>query len=377
VKVRVLHVLEALEGGTARHVVDLVRHTAGVDHHVAIPSRRPGRVTDEEAAGAIRDAGGEVHAVEMRRLPPHPRNAEASSALVRLRRRLQPALVHGHSSVGGALARLTTAAAPTPVVYTPNGVAPSRAAIALERRLGRMTDQFVAVSESEGELVRRLALVPAHRIVVIPNGIELDVVPATAASLRSLLGVPDGAPLVGSVARLVPQKAPEVFVRACALVGTRNVTAHFMLLGGGPLRSKVEDEIRRSGLGGRFHLVRAVPEASALLDQLDVFALASRFEGGPYAPLEAMRAGTPVVVTDVVGSRDTVVDRESGLLVPADDPVRLADAVIELLDDGALRERVVSRAHARLRERFDVRAMGRAHASLYEGLTAGRRSPSR
>jgi glycosyltransferase involved in cell wall biosynthesis len=114
--------------------------------------------------------------------------------------------------------------------------------------------------------------------------------------------------------------------------------------------------------------MRGVHGAPTLMRQFDVFVLASRYEGGPYAPLEAMRVGTPVVVTDVIGSRDTVEHGRSGLVVPPDDPDALAAAVVRLLADPDLRRRLAGGGRARLAERFDVRRMAGRLGNLYQTL---------
>jgi glycosyltransferase involved in cell wall biosynthesis len=173
---------------------------------------------------------------------------------------------------------------------------------------------------------------------------------------------------VGTVARLVPQKAPEDFVAACALVARSVPLAEFVLIGSGPLEPQLRAAVAREGIAARFHHVLGLERAAAALGDLDVFLLTSQFEGGPYAPLEAMRAGTPVVVSDAVGSRDTVEDGRSGLIVPVGDVAGYASAVTALLQDPRRGETLAEQARIRLRERFDVRSMGRAHDELYEGL---------
>ncbi len=106
-----------------------------------------------------------------------------------------------------------------------------------------------------------------------------------------------------------------------------------MLIGDGPLRHDIEDLVKACGLAPVFHWLPELHDAAAYLHDLTVFALPSRFEGGPYSPLEAIRAGVPVVLSDVVGNRDVIEQRRSGLLVPPDDPGRLAEAILELLSD--------------------------------------------
>jgi len=371
---RVLHVLEAVGGGTARHVVDIVRHTDGFEHHVAVPSRRVGGLSDAHAADRMRAAGATVHIVEMRRAPITLRNTSALATLVRLIRTVDVDIVHGHSSIGGVLARLAAARTRRPCIYTPNGVATGPVALAVERALARLTTHHVAVSVSEAELLRKRRIAPASSVAVIPNGIEADSMTSSpnAVELRALLGVPAGAPLVGSVARLVPQKAPERFVQVAAVVGRARPDAHFALIGDGPLAATVDRAVASSGIAERFHRVDGIDGAEHVLDQLDVFVLTSRFEGGPYTPLEAMRAATPVVLTDVVGNRDVVENGLSGYVVAEDDVDGMAARIVGLLDDPELRRTIGDGGRKRLMTSFTVEQMCAQLAEVYGRLLAAR-----
>lgn len=367
--IRVLHVLEALEGGTARHLVDLVRHASGVEHHCAVPAERTSGVTDHLAADRIREAGGTVHVVAMDRRPLRAGNVVAQREL---RRRLLSTgadVVHGHSSIGGALARTAAAGTGVPVVYTPNGLATGRAALAVEHLLGRRTRALIAVSESEADVVRRLRLVDERRLHVVRNGIELEPPPPIQPSLRTRLAIAETAPLVGTVARLVPQKAPEVFVRACGAVAAERPDAHFVLVGAGPLQPTLDAAVEAAGIADRFHQVPELPGAAGALHELDAFVLHSRFEGGPYAVLEAMRSGVPVVVSDVVGNRDAVVAGETGHVVPFGDVAATARAVASLLADPAGTAGLVESARRRLAEHFDVRRMAVETVAVYHHVT--------
>jgi glycosyltransferase involved in cell wall biosynthesis len=367
----VLHVLEALEGGTARHLGDIAEHAVGSRHHVVIPPRRVGGLTDETALPRLQAAGATVHHVDLRRTPWAPANAAALRRLRALVRELRPQIVHGHSSIGGLLARLATDRRRTPVVYTANGLTDVRVGVAVERALRRRTSAFVATSESEAEHAASLGVTRGVQVAVIPNGIPLQP-PAAALDLRDHLGLAAGTPLVGTISRLVPQKAPEDLVRALAVVLERVPAAHAIVIGDGELVAEYEAAVAATGVAPRLHRIPSLPDAGGVLDQLDVFVLASRFEGGPYAPLEAMRAGTPVVLTDVVGSRDAVVHDVSGLLVAPARPDLLGAAAADLLQDDARRARLGAAGRARMAERFDVRRMGEALDALYRELLAGR-----
>jgi glycosyltransferase involved in cell wall biosynthesis len=370
----VLHVLEAFAGGTSRHLVDLVRHTSGVQHIVAVPNHRVGAVPDHLALPALEQAGANMHMVEMRRMPLHPVNCLATAQLTRLVNAVQPDVIHGHSAIGGALARVVPAPRRVRRVYTPNGLNQNRHALRIERQLVGRTDRLVAVSASEGQLLRDLGLADDSRLTVIPNAVEVNQ-PGTDIDLRAMLGLAPGTPLVGTVARLLPQKAPERFVECCKVVARQRPDVHFVLIGDGPLAPTVDALAAAPELSGRFTRLNELQGAAPALPQLDVFVLLSRFEGGPYAPLEAMRGGTPSVLSDAVGNIDVLGPDLSGLLVPKGDPAHAAEVVLRLLGNELYRELMSLTAKSRVAEDFDVRAMGRTYTRFYTELSSGGSQP--
>jgi glycosyltransferase involved in cell wall biosynthesis len=363
-------VLEAVRGGTSRHLADVVTHTPGVAHHVAVPPAgepRGGAVYDQAAVDRMVADGAVIHLIEMRREPWHPDNVRALHHLRNLVGTLKPDVIHGHSSVGGALARVSG----RPVVYTANGVATDAVYRLVERALGRRAERWIAVSESEALSAIELHLARPERVVTIPNGIPVVYQPATM-DLRSDLGIPTGAPLIGTVARLVAQKDPVRFVEVAAAIAHRRPDAHFLLIGMGPLQADVDRARAVAGLGSNWHQVPHLDDAANVIDQLDVFVSTSRFEGAPYTPLEAMRAGVPIVLSDVVGNHDVIESGTSGFLCPQGDPQALADAVIRLLSQDDLRAAVVAAAAERFADRFDVVDMGRTLASVYAEVVKAR-----
>lgn len=226
---------------------------------------------------------------------------------------------------------------------------------------------LVAVSPSERADVLRRRLVPASRVQVIPNGIDPGLPPRPDPSLRDIVGVPAGAPLVGSVGRLVDQKAPLDLVRAWAHVAARRPDARFVLIGDGPLAGAVDDLAATAGLRDRYTRLPFLADADAHLADLDVFTLASRFEGAPYVVLEAMRAGVPVVATEVTGTVD-LLGGGAGTLVPPGDELALARATV-----AALTERPdTTLGRGLVAHRYTAAGLGRAYTGLYYDLEPGR-----
>ena len=188
-------------------------------------------------------------------------------------------------------------------------------------RLGRYTDVFLAVGPAVAAeaITRRIA--PPERVRTIGVGVaKAPNAPGAheRAKARRVLGVPPGMRVVGTVGRLAFQKAPEDFVRALAGLGRSDVFG--VWIGDGPLRAKIERLAQKHGLSGRMLFTGERADVEVLLPGLDVFAMASRYEGLPCAIVEAMGAGLPVVATAVNAVPDVVIAGETGLLVPPGTP---------------------------------------------------------
>jgi glycosyltransferase involved in cell wall biosynthesis len=177
----------------------------------------------------------------------------------------------------------------------------------------------------------------------VPLGLELDRfvnAERSRGQLRAELGIPADVPLVGIVARLVPIKAHEVFLRAAAILAAREAGARFLIVGDGERRAELEALSTNLGLGRSVEFLGWRPDLDRVYADLDLVVLCSRNEGLPVALIEAQAAGRPVVATRVGGVPDLVVSGDTGLLVPPDDPDALARAIQSLLDDVEMRDRL-------------------------------------
>jgi glycosyltransferase involved in cell wall biosynthesis len=212
-------------------------------------------------------------------------------------------------------------------------------------RLGWATrPEVVYTSDTDRERDGRR---PSH---VVPLGIELD----RFADARPALA--QDRPIVGNVARLAPQKDHRTLVEAARLVPE----ADFVVVGDGELRAELE-----GAAGANVRLLGERDDVPELLASFDVFAFPSLFEGLCLAVIEAQAAGVPVVATPVGGIRETVVDGETGLLVPTRDPRALAAGIRRLLDDRSAAEAMAAEARRRVHERFSTERMVEETLRLY------------
>jgi glycosyltransferase involved in cell wall biosynthesis len=267
----------------------------------------------------------------------------ALAGLYRLMRAWHPAIVHTHTAKAGVLGRIAarTAGVPT-VVHTYHGhvlrgyFSPATTALFrwLETRLATTADALVAVSESVKQDLVALGIAPETRIRVIPVGLDLAHLAKglPRGRLRAEAGIPERAPLVGMVGRLVPIKDVPTFLRAARIVGEAMPEARFALVGDGEERAALESLSRELGLDGKATFFGWRRDLPAVYGDLDVVVNASRNEGTPVALIEALAAAKPVVATRVGGTPDVLGEGERGWLVPPGDPGSLARAVLETLE---------------------------------------------
>lgn len=190
---------------------------------------------------------------------------------------------------------------------------------------------------------------------VIPLGIDLD---RFASGSRVLEGR-----IIGNVARLAEQKGHRDLVAAAHIVLEQHPDARFVVAGDGELRDELEELARP--LGDRFRFLGARDDVPDLLASFEVFAFPSRYEGLCLAVIEAQAAGIPVVATPVGGIRETVVDGETGWLVPVRDVDALAARIGWLLEHPAEGRTAAANAHERARSRYSVERMVEATLALY------------
>ncbi len=303
--------------------------------------------------------------------------------LYRLCVRYRPHIVHTHTAKAGVLGRLAARAAKVPViVHTYHGhdfqgyFSPlkTRLFLAIERWLGRSTQRLIAVSEAVCQDLLQLGIGTPESLVVIPLGLNLDPFlrcEDLRGQLRAELGLQPDTPLVGIVARLVPIKAHEVFLKAAAKVCARFPQSRFLLVGDGERLAELQLLVERLGLRDRVLFLGWRQDLDRVLADLDLVVLTSRNEGSPVCLIEAMAAARPVVATRVGGVADVVDDGITGCLVDADKPEDVANAIVELLGDENRRRAMGEAARQRV-PRFGIDRLVSDMDRLYGNLLTER-----
>jgi glycosyltransferase involved in cell wall biosynthesis len=239
----------------------------------------------------------------------------------------------------------------------------------MERHAAKQCHRIICVGESQYNDALARHVGPAEKLKLIRNGIQTptSVSAEDRVLLRHELGLPVDAKIVGMVARLAPQKGVGMFVKAAALVRAAHPDVVFALVGEGPLESEVRTQMKEFSLSSeQFRLLGHHPKAECLYPAFDLVALSSLYEGLPYVLLEAMSYGIPVVATDVLGSRDVVLDGVTGFLSRPHDAAHLASRIQILLEDTAFRRRCGDAAQEHVQKHFSFETFVTDHRDLYE-----------
>jgi len=200
------------------------------------------------------------------------------------------------------------------------------------------------------------------RRYVIPNALPLDEIDAAPAATEDETGLKADAPLVLSAGRIDEGKNLETQVRALGLISADR-PVHAICCGDGPLRGSIERLVVEQGLVGRVHLPGYVPHLWSLMKRAAVLVSSSRFEGRPNVVLEAMACGCPLVVSDIPAHRE-FLDERSAILVDGDNPRRIADAIVAVLDDPAAAAKRAQVARAQIQE-LSTEAIARKYIDVY------------
>jgi len=363
-RLRLLHFSNATaRGGAEEHMLTLLR---GLDRkrfelHLACPPALAPHLPDLPP--------------DVRLCPSAPRDPWSLGPGAGLRqylRRHRVDLLHAHISCASRAATPWARWAGTPVVIETPHVRERwrrgwRNAAWMDRAAGRGVTAYIAVSEANAAYLRDDRRLPAGKIFVIRNGIDLArfrARPLPQLDPRPALGIAPTEVLLLCVARLEPQKGHAVLLEAMARLNAA-APVRLVCLGEGRLAGALRAQAAGLGLGSRVLFPGFCPDVAAWLAVADLFVLPSFYEGLPLSAMEAAAAGCAIVATAVDGTPEVVEDEHTGLLVEPGDPGALAQALLRLIADPDLRHRFAERARARALRDFDQRRQIEETTRLY------------
>jgi glycosyltransferase involved in cell wall biosynthesis len=363
----IAHVLPSFGlGGQERVALRLAQEQRAAGQRALAVSLAPR--PDGPLAAEFRGAGIEAHTV--------PKQGDGldwglPERLAERFRKHEVTVVHAHNPQALIYAAPAGKAIGAAVIYTCHGQnSLTRGRLWLTRVASLLIDAYVGVSPRIASRAQRYRECPEAKLHTIANGVDLSAFHPDAGALRevrSALGLPEQAWVVGTVGRLVADKDPGLLLRAAApLLGP---DARLVFVGDGPLAPELRALAAAHGIGRWVSLLGARQDVPRLLAAFDVFALSSRTEGLPLALLEAMAVGLPIVATAVGGVPDVVRNDFSAKLVPSAAEAALRAGLVELRDHPALAAKL-GRGALKESRRFSAITMTRRYLELYQDCRA-------
>lgn len=381
-KVKVLQVIRPAAGGMKEHVKSLLRNLDSESYELAVAGP-----VEKDLAELADKHGITVFLLNIRgELAPFA-DLVAAVKLAMIISKLQPAIVHAHGSKAGLLARLACLLAHPKKLLFPISVQPAvlitlhnlvytgsvvgfkqRLLKGVERLLDPVAGQFIAVSESLRLEVLEYQRMRADKVVTIYNGLDIEAFTNPEPKVRQKLGVGESTLLIGTVARLAPQKGVEYFIRMAEILALRHPDIAFVIVGDGPLRKQLEE--LKCGLPGKPRILFTgfVAPVKDYLAAMDIFVLPSLSEGLGISVLEALACKKPVVATQVGGIPEIIQSQVNGLLVPPKDEQALADGVDWLLEHREQAQQMAKTGYVSVETKFALKNMIRVTERVYQQI---------
>jgi glycosyltransferase involved in cell wall biosynthesis len=334
-----------------------------------------------------RDRGLDLRIIPELRREIHPwRDWKSYRHILQLLREIRPDIVHTHSSKAGILGRVAAHRLKIPVVHTIHGSPfhpfQSRLAyrfyVKAETAAARYCDKLISVCDAMTDQYVAAGVAPRDKFVTVYSGMEVEPFlnpPRPRDIVRRELGFRPEHIIVGKVARLFELKGHEYIIEAARAVAAKNPNVRYLFVGDGVLREALEEHISRSGLAELFVFTGLVapdriPDHIAAMD---IVVHASLREGLARVLPQGLIAGKPVISYDIDGAREVVIPGETGYLLPPRSTSELADAILQLAGDSALRERLGQTGRHQFTDQFRHETMTRRLREIYQQVLEKRR----
>lgn len=346
---RILYVITKSEiGGAQTHLMEVVRYMHYAGHDVLVVTGTTGWLTNELTAIGVDyeilpDLVREINL---------PKDIKTINSICHILEDKQPDIIHCHSSKAGIVGRIAGAIKNVPAVFTAHGwaftsgVSPAKRIMyaSIEHMMLGITQKVICVSEFDRQLAKRFFLHNYNRIVTVHNGIVDKTFNNDIVSEHSL-------PLnLVSVARFSHQKNNMELIRAVEQINKLcSCSLQLNMVGDGPLLSEAQAYVTSHKLENTVHFFGSRTDVDDILNQNDIFCLISNYEGLPISIIEAMRAGMPIIASDVGGVNELVQDGVNGFLIPRGNISELVEKMKYILDHKEL-----------------IKFMGEASRKIYE-----------
>lgn len=354
-------------GGAQAHLYDLVKHAITQNHECVVVVGEPGELTDR-----LKALGVKVIVLKslVRNFQPI-KDLKCVFDLSHILAKEKPDLVHAHSSKAGIAARIAAKLRSVPVIFTVHGWAFTEGVekrkrslfIFIERWVARFTNKIICVSEYDRRLAIDNNVGKPNDLITIVNGVE----PTNFTHERKVV---EGPTRIIMVARFSSQKDYETLTLALSML-TGDFVASYV--GEGELLENVRLLAKDRGIENKIKFLGMRNDVIELLEQSDIFVLASNYEGLPISIIEAMSKHLPIIATNVGGIKELVADGETGFLTNRNDVEGLVGKLQYFLDFPEERIHMGEASYQKFKSEFTLEIMLDKTFAVYQEVLKGKR----
>lgn len=300
--------------------------------------------------------------------------------LVKILKKLNIHILHAHLFHANILSRIIGKISNVPIIISTEHIMgmESSLRILVNRLTSTFVTKYIVVSEAVGGFLNKNVKIRPCKISTVLNGIEYNnfkISLIAQEKLKEQFGLTTSQEVIGTIARLHRQKGHIYLLHAITKVVKVFPNAKFLVVGDGPLKYKLEELAHKLGIGNNVIFTGNQKDISTILSLINIFVLPSLWEGLPITILEAMAMKKPVVVTNVSGNPEVVIDNITGILVPPKEPTLLAEAILRLLRDKGLSLKLGEAGYQRGKEKFSKEQMIAKTAMIYDELLKEKHLP--
>lgn len=373
-KKKIVMIVEAMLGGIRQHVCDIVENLDKETYEIyIIYSDLRADETFEKDINRLKKQAKLIKCNAMKRSIGKD-DYIAYRTIVKILKKIQPDIVHCHSSKAGIVGRMAARKCKVPlIIYTPNAyvfqspqvsIFKKLPYILVERLLSRYaTSVTINVSKGEMDLAQKYKLDKPEKFILIYNGIpriELK----DKGQIREELGLDENKYYVGVTARCEHQKDPYTFLRIAEKVILLNEEIEFVYIGDGGMQEEMCDWIKEHGLSSKIHMLGFRTDAAFIVGALDLYLSTALYEGLPYSMIEAMRAGVPIIATDTVGNNELVFEGINGRMFPIRDIDKACKLILKQYKENGTKPQDVKNT---FEKRFSTENMMEHLNAVYSG----------
>ncbi len=364
-KPRILYLItQGILGGPRTHINHLISFLKNdYEIHVAVGAKycMPNYLEEGEIP---------LHVIPSLERPINPwKDQKALGEIKALITKIKPDLISTHSSKAGILGRYAAKKCEVPALFTAHGWAFTEGVselqrklyIQIEKRMARYAQKIICVSEHDHQLALQYGVGQKEQLVTIQNAMPFF-------PDQPLAGLAGEKPVrLIMVARICEQKDHQLLLQALSKL---KVTKDYVvdLVGDGPLLEESKQLVQEMGLEDRVNFLGSRTDVPELLIKSHVFLLISKWEGFPRSIIEAMRAGLPVVASDVGGTKEAVIDTKTGFLIPRGDLEGLIKGLEKIINQPKLRAEMGLAGHQRFLDHFTFEGLVEKTTKVYQEI---------